>query len=126
MNQLASNKLAMTLIDNVGKSLTQLPGVDAVCVTLVGSRKIPLGAIICRPEKLDSDTLIQSIARMSDHIEVVTQKLLGKETDGIDTDGQDSPSLGKQGQAKSLPDSGDRPVDQEDHRSDEAPEAHAG
>ena len=90
------SELAMMLAKEVGEKLVRIPGIDAVCVTLVGKDKsAPLGLIICHPERINRDTAVRSIARLSDHIEVLTQAMLEPEgTNGRTGDGQDSAVLG--------------------------------
>ena len=120
--------IAMQLVYGAGQQFTRMvPGIQAVCITLVGkNRELPLGGIICHPDHLDSETLLRALARLSDQTDILVRKLLGEDTDGVDTDGQDSPSLAAQGQEKRVANAGDGSADQEDQGANEAPEGGTG
>ena len=108
MSEQELSELALILAREAGEKLVRIPGIDAVCVTLVGKDKsTPLGLIICHPEKFNRNTTVRSIARLSDHIEVLTQAMLEpEETNGRTVDGQDRPVLGTEGQAQPVADAG--------------------
>jgi hypothetical protein len=126
--QEAFRDLALKLVESFGQQIVQLvPDVDAVCITLVSSdRAMPLGGIVCHPDHMDSETLLRAIARISDQTEIFARKLLGEDSDAVDTDGKGSTVLAVPGQAERVADAGDGPGGQEGHRPDEAAEADSG
>ena len=97
-------ELALLIAKEAGEKLVRIPGIDAVCITLVGDGSaIPLGLAMCNHEKSGRATTVRAIARLSDHIEVLTRALLAEEELHVGTvDGQNGQGVGEQGQAQSL------------------------
>ena len=88
------NELAMLLAKEAAEKLIRIPGIEAACVTLISKDKdMPLGLVGC--QQFTTGIGLRAIARLSDHIEVLTQALLEPEgTNGRTVDGQDSTVLG--------------------------------
>ena len=71
------NSLAIEMSHDAGKKLLKVPGVRAVMVTMVGD-EVPLGVIVYDKKHQGADTLLNAIARLSEHISVLTHGLTGE------------------------------------------------
>ena len=115
-------ELATMLARDAAEKLVHIPGVDAVCVTLVGSGSIPLGIILMDPDKCDGLTSIRAIRKLSDHIEVLARAIEEQHAKS----GQDGPSLGESGHAQHQPDGSRTKAGDEVQRDDQTPARDVG
>lgn len=109
------DELAARIAKDACDKLVCLPDVTAVCITLVGSRELPLGWIVYQPEQDARVVTIDAIARLSDHIETLTRIL--KELEGghgVDGNGQDRAAVGSAQGEQSQPDRGTDAAGDED------------
>lgn len=69
------NKLTMQLIEESGRKLVNIPGIQAILVTIVGDAGTPIGAVVYHNEHQSGYTLLQGIARLSEHIRTLARAL---------------------------------------------------
>ena len=99
-----SHKLIMALLESeANRILSSVEGVEGVAITLVGPRSLPLGALVVAKDSNNPETIIKGIARLSDHIELLTRPLLPEEEDHA---GDHSESVGGEGALQADADAG--------------------
>lgn len=70
------DELAMMLSKEAAEKLVRIPGIDAVCITLVGADEVPLGIILSHPDKYDGVLLLKAIRKLSDHIDTLAKSII--------------------------------------------------
>lgn len=88
----------MMLAKEASEKLVRLPGIEAVCVTFVGSDEtVPLGLTMYHPKHTDFRTAVRAISKLSDHVELLTRPILEEEDkQHVGTDnGKDGTGVGE-------------------------------